>query len=253
MRKFSANLGFLWTELTLPEAIHAAANAGFDAVECHWPYEYDPVEVKQALKKAGLQMIGLNTVRGNPGENGLTALPGRELEAKAAIDQAIKYANAIGAKNIHVMAGFSSGQQADQSYVSNLQYACQRASENDMTILIEPLNQKDAPGYFLKNCEHVAEVIARVDIPNLKMMFDCYHIEIIEGEVIQRLTSYFDLIGHIQIASVPDRREPDHGDLDYEQIYSALDELGYDKPIGAEYRPDGDVASGLGWLLKVRS
>ena len=141
---FSANLGFLWTDRPLDAAIYAAYDAGFDAVECHWPYDTDVETVNTALSDTGLKMLGLNTIRGNAGENGLLALAGREDDAKQAIDQAIAYAVATDTQNIHAMAGFASGKQAQDCFVTNLSYACDVAARNHKTILIEPLNHFDA-------------------------------------------------------------------------------------------------------------
>ena len=179
--KFSANLGFLWTELNLPSAILAAKAAGFDAVECHWPYDTDPKAIIGALQDTNFTMIGLNTRRGDvgTGENGLSALPGREDDAKDAIDEAILYAAEIKAKNIHVMAGFSSGDEAEKVFIKNLNYACNKALLHDITILIEPLNQYDAPGYFLKTTSQALGIIKKVNQPNLKLMFDCYHVQLL--------------------------------------------------------------------------
>jgi len=148
--KFSANLGFLWADRPLTDAIHAAKAAGFDAVECHWPYDVPAEAIKAALEETGLHMLGLNTRRGDVagGENGLSALPGRESDARAAIDEAIAYAIAIETPKIHVMAGFAKGQDAHDTFVGNLRYACEKAAPHGITILIEPLNKYDAPGYF---------------------------------------------------------------------------------------------------------
>jgi len=145
--KFSANLGFLWTELSLPDAIRAAKEAGFEAVECHWPYDTPAADVAAALSETGLPMLGLNTRRGDVsgGENGLAALPDRSADARAAIDEAIDYAGAIGCKSVHVMAGFASGAAAHEVFVENLRYACAQAARQDIPILIEPLNRNDAP------------------------------------------------------------------------------------------------------------
>ena len=176
--QFSANLGFLWADLRLPDAIRAAKAAGFDAVECHWPYAFDAAEVRAALNETGLRMLGLNTVRGDvaAGENGLSALPGREADARSAIDAALAYAVAIGAANIHVMAGFAEGVKAHETFVENLRYACAVAAVQDVSILIEPLNHYDAPGYFLQTTAQAIDIIAQVAAPNLKLMFDCYHV-----------------------------------------------------------------------------
>lgn len=253
--KFSANLGFLWNELSLPDAIRAAKAAGFDAVECHWPYDTAPEAVKQALAETGLNMLGLNTVRGDwsKGENGLSALAGRETEAQAAIDQAIAYAAALNTPNIHVMAGFATGEQAHQTFVANLRYATEKAAAQGMTILIEPLNHHDAPGYFLQTSAQAKAIIEEVAADNLKLMFDCYHLQIMEGDISRRLASLLPMIGHIQFASVPKRQEPDSGELNYRHIFAVLAELGYDAPLGAEYKPATTTDAGLGWMAAYQS
>lgn len=243
--KFSANLGFLWNERPLVDAIRAAKIAGFDAVECHWPYDQDVGAVRSALQEAGLPMLGLNTRRGNPGENGLAALPGREEDARAAIDEAIDYADAVDAQAVHVMAGFAQGPEANMTFVANLHYAC---NLTDRTILIEPLNRHDAPGYFLTTTDQACEVIEGISAPNLKLMFDCYHVGRTEGDVTTRAAALLPVIGHIQFASVPDRGAPDHGELDYATIFAHISELGWSTPLGAEYKPAGDTDASLDWL-----
>lgn len=254
MARFSANLGFLWQELTLPDAIRAAKAAGFDAVECHYPYAFPAEAVRAALAETGLTMLGINTIRGNveAGDNGLAAVPGREQEALEAIAEAVDYAQAIGALNVHVMAGKASGGKARATFIENLRHACDLAGRAGITILIEPLNLRDAPGYFLQTSEQALEIIAAVGALNIRLMFDCYHLQIMQGDLTHRLQKYLNSIGHIQIASVPDRREPDHGEIDYRHILHALDALGYDRPIGAEYRPAASTEAGLGWLGAYR-
>lgn len=253
MTRFSANLGFLWTDRSLPDAVRAAKAAGFDAVECHWPYDNDPQDLQAALQETGLRMLGLNTPRGDvaAGENGLAALVGRETEAHAAIDQAITYAAAIDTPNIHVMAGFAAGGQAEACFVDNLRYATAAAS--DVTFLIEPLNQHDAPGYFLNHSDQARRIIEAVGAPNLKLMFDCYHIQILEGDLTRRLSTNLDITGHIQFAGVPDRGRPDRGEIDYRHVFAHIGGLGYDAPLGAEYKPeDGDTDASLGWMGALR-
>ena len=234
--KFSANLGFLWADRPLPDAIHAAHVAGFDAVELHWPYETPAEDVKAALDATGLPILGLNTRRGDVagGENGLAALPGRIDEARAAIDEAIAYADVVGARAIHVMCGFASGVEAS----------------TQKTILIEPLNRHDAPGYFLSSTDQARDLISEVRAANLKLMFDCYHVGRNEGDVTTRLADLRDIIGHIQFASVPDRGAPDHGELDYAHIFATLAD--WPAPLGAEYKPGGDTDATLGWLAQFR-
>lgn len=250
MTRFSANLGFLWNDRPLPDAIRAAKTAGFEAVECHWPYETPAEDVRLALAETGLVMLGLNTRRGdvNAGDNGLSALFGREAEARAAIDEAVEYAIAIGTPNIHVMAGFATGKDAHETFVTNLAYACEKAAAANITILIEPLNHYDAPGYFLGTTAQAVEIISEVGAANLKLMFDCYHVQLMEGDLSNRLKSLLRVIGHIQFASVPDRGSPDHGEINYAHVFSLLDDIGYEQPVGAEYKTSGNTDATLGWL-----
>jgi len=253
MTRFSANLGFLWRELSLPDAIRAAKRAGFDAVECHWPYDTPTEQVAAALGETGLPMLGVNTIRGKEGEFGLSALAGREEDARDAIDQSISYARAIKAANVHVMAGRASGETARKTFAANLAYACREAAPHGITILIEPLNGYDAPGYFLNSSAQAVHIIEKIAAPNLKLMFDCYHIQLLEGDLTHRLGNLMPLIGHIQFASVPDRAEPDHGELDYRYIFKVIAELGYTAPLGAEYKPAGSTGDGLGWMQSLGS
>lgn len=247
MTEFSANLGFLWTELSLPDAIRAAKKAGFSAVEMHWPYDSSASEITVALAETGLPLLGINTIRGDEGENGLCALPNRVPAARASIGQAIRFAAETGARSIHVMAGFAQGPEAHATFVENLRFACDAAL--DRTILIEPLNSYDAPGYFLSTSSQAADIIAEVDRPNIKLMFDCYHLQIMEGDLTRRLANLEEIIGHIQFASVPERGEPDLGEVNYAHIFAFLDALGYTAPLGAEYKPlDGNTQQGLGWM-----
>jgi hydroxypyruvate isomerase len=253
--KFSANLGFLWADRPLPEAIRAAKAAGFDAVECHWPYATPAEAVAAALSDTGLQMLGLNTRRGSvaEGENGLSALPGREAEARAAIEEAIAYAGRVGAQKVHVMAGFTSGTAAHDTFVDNLRYAAKVASAVGITLLIEPLNRYDAPGYFLSTTSQARAIIEEVGAENLKLMFDCYHVQLMEGDLTHRLNDLARLIGHIQFASVPDRGAPDHGEINYAHVFETIAEMGYEAPLGAEYKPGGDTDATLGWLGWARA
>ena len=248
--KFSANLGFLWKELDLPDAIRAAADNGFDAVECHYPYEIPAAEIKVAMDDTGMTMIGLNTLSGDLklGERGLCAIPGREKEARLVIDQAVQYAAVISCWNIHVLAGITDHESAHTTFVDNLGYACDLASREDITIVVEPLNTLDNPGYFLTSTVQARQLIDEVGAGNLGLMFDCYHIEIMQGEVLERLAESLDMIRHIQFASVPGRNEPDTGHLDYRLVFDFLGDRGYSKPLGAEYVPLATTEAGLGWM-----
>lgn len=261
--RFSANLGFLFTDRPLADAVRAAAAAGFDAVECHFPYAEDAGEVRAALTESGLEMLGLNTWPGDrtAGDFGLCALPDRVSEARAAIDQAMDYAAAIGAKAVHVMAGRSGDDPdqrlaADAVFRDNLAYACDRASKvrADLTVLIEPLNLRDVAGYHLTDLDHGAELIAAVGAPNLRLMFDSYHVQIMGGDLTTRFARHRDLIGHVQIAAVPDRGEPDAGEVDLFWLCSWLHAEGWTSPVGAEYRPrSGTTESSLSWLNRFQT
>jgi len=256
MLRFSANLGFLWRELPLVERISRAKAAGFDAVEFHYPYDVPVEAVRAALLDAGLPATGLNTRPGNEaaGELGLSALPGREAEARAAIDEAIDYAKAIGAGSVHVLAGRLGKNEphASQAYRDALDYAGRRAEAAGIVVLIEPINQRNAPGYFLRTSDQAAAIIAELGRKNLRILFDCYHAQISEGDLTRRIENLLPLIGHIQIAAVPSRAEPDEGEVAYDRMLRAIDAMGYEGFVGAEYRPRGTVEEGLGWLKRFR-
>ena len=253
MTKYSANLGFLWTELSLPDAVRAAKVAGFDAVECHLPYDVPAADVKAALSETGLAMMGINTRPGNVGYNGLAALPDRVIEARAAIDEAISYASAIDCGAVHVMAGFGDGPKAHDCFVSNLRYASTQAAAHKINILIEPLNTYDVPGYFLQNTSQAVAIIKEVNASNLKLMFDCYHVQLMEGDLTNRLTTLLPVVGHIQFAGVPNRGSPDQGEVSYDHVFAHIASLGYERPLGAEYRPRGPTEKTLGWMKDLRS
>jgi len=148
------------------------------------------------------------------------------------------------------MAGIAEGEDAHQCFVGNLQYAAQQAGESGINIVIEPLNPIDAPGYFLNSTFQAAGIIAEIGVPNLKLMFDCYHVQLIEGNLTNRLKELMPIIGHIQFASVPDRGPPDTGEVDYQHIFQCIENCEWSVPLGAEYRPSGDTADSLGWLTQ---
>jgi 2-dehydrotetronate isomerase len=253
MPRFSANLGFLFTEVPEIERVAAAAAAGFKAVEMHWPYQVPAAEMRSALSRSQVTMLGLNTPVGNAaaGDFGLGALSGREAEFQQALDQAVSYGHAIGATAVHCMSGLvtpDAASAAERTLVTNLTLAADKASQADMTVLIEPINHRDKPGYFLHTIEQAASIIDQVGRRNVKIMFDCYHTQIMQGDLTRRLKDHLDLIGHVQIAAVPSRAEPDEGEIDYRDICRSLDRLGYSGWIGAEYKPRGRTEDGLGWL-----
>jgi hydroxypyruvate isomerase len=250
--QFSANLGFLWTGLPLADAIRAAKQAGFHAVECHFPYDFPASLIHKTLTENDIKMLGINTRRGNvdAGDNGLCALPDRVDEARSVIDQAIDYATAIECSAVHVMAGRAIGASAERAFVENLRYACIRASKHDITILIEPLNTKDAPGYFLSTTGQAIDIIEAVSTANIKLMLDLYHVELMEGALEDKIRDLMPHIGHIQFAGVPDRGPPDGGDIDFAPLFKLIDQLGYGRPLGAEYKPNGPTEQSLDWLKR---
>lgn len=254
MLRFSANLGFLWTELALPDAIRRARAAGFDAVECHWPYDVDSDAVRAALEETGLPMLGLNTRRGRPGiDNGLAAIPGREAEARSAIEEAFAYGARIGARRVHVMAGKAFGVEgARKTFETNLAHACDVAARHAMGVLIEPLNHRDAPDYFLIGLPMAADIVARIARPELSIMFDCYHLQITGGDLAESFRTHREMIGHVQIAGVPSRAEPDGGEVAYDRLLPMFEAAGYDGFVGAEYRPATTTDAGLGWMTAFR-
>jgi len=247
--RFSANLGFLWLDLPLPARIAAAAAAGFDAVECHFPYDTEPDAVADALAAARLPMISLNAPPGDlaAGEFGLAALPGRSADARDAIDAALAYADHLDCPMIHVMAGKTDDPAAPTQFRRSLAYALART---ERTILIEPMNPHDAPGYHLRSLEQAEEVIADLDAPNLRIMFDCYHIARMGLDPLAEYTAHRRAIAHVQFAGVPDRGPPDTGTLDLAQLLPALDHPGH---LGAEYRPPAATEDSLGWLDALRN
>jgi hydroxypyruvate isomerase len=253
MPRFSANLGFLWADRPLLDRIDAAAAAGFKAIELHWPYDLPADAVRGACERHRLKMLGINTpVDLARDELGLGAVAGREGDFRAGFAQAADYARKIGAGSVHVMAGDAAPERKADAcavFAHNLRWAAGAAP--DLTLLLEPLNQRDRPGYFYSTAGEAAAMIARVGAPNLRLMFDVYHIGVSEGRVIERLETHLPLIGHVQIAAVPSRAEPDEGEVDYGAVFEALDRLGYGGWVGCEYRPRTTTDAGLRWTANL--
>ena len=253
MKGFSANLGFLWPDLPLIERINAAADAGFQAVELHWPYDTPAEKVWARCRLRGVTLLALNTVRGDVehGDNGLAALPDRREAFRAALVQSIIYCRKTGATAIHCMAGKideRDRQQARRTLIENITMAARLAEGDGLTILLEPLNVFDAPGYFYSTIDEAADIIAAVGSRNVKIMYDAYHVGRGGKDIIAELERYYDQIGHVQIASIPDRREPSlRNGGHFPAFIEALDRLGYTGWIGAEYKPEGQTNDGLGW------
>jgi 2-dehydrotetronate isomerase len=251
MPRFAANLGYLFTERPLLERIDAAAAAGFKAIELQFPYDVPASAVQAAIEKNKLTILGLNTPPGaRDGEFGLAAVPGREKDWQGLFSRALEYAGAIGASAIHCLAGKVAPEQrpaADKVFADNLARAADFAREKSITLLIEPINGRDRPNYFLNHVEHAADVIAKIGKANIRMQFDFYHVQIVGGDLIYRLEKFLPVIGHLQCAAVPSRHEPDEGEVNYPAVFEAVDRLGYKGWIGAEYRPRVRTEDGLGW------
>jgi hydroxypyruvate isomerase len=250
----SANLGFLWTDRPLPDAIAAASAAGFDAVECHMPYAYDPAAVGRVLDETRLDMVSLNTRIGDrPDELGVAAVPGREALARQYIDEAIGYAAAIGCGKVSVVAGITGRTpEAEAIYRENLRYAADQAEPHGIQILIEPLNTGISEDYHLVSADRGVETITAVGAPNLKLMIDCFHTYKMDGGLRPVFERVLPHVGHVQFASYPDRAEPDHGEVDYSTLLPWLVDAGFDGPFGAEYTPAGTVEDGLSWMIPWR-
>ncbi len=252
MIRFAANLGFLWTDRPLPDAIAAAAAAGFDAVECHMPFSDDSSVVAMALADTGLAMIGLNTDHSGP-EFGLGAVVGREAEAREHVDQAMAYAVAIGCPAVHVMAGRTGrGPAGEAAYRATLAYAAERAERRDLTVLIEPITHNAIDGYHLRTVAQAVETLgglAAAGVPDrVRVIVDVFHVVDVGDEVLEVVHRLGERLGHVQIAAYPDRGEPDRGEVDMEVLLPAIMESGYEGFFGAEYRPRGDLGEGLAWL-----
>src|SRR5436190_9669001 len=250
MPKFAANIAYLFTERPLLERFGAAAAAGFKAVELQFPYDHAPSAIKAELDRHGLTQLGLNTVQGREGEFGLAAVPGRERDWDAAFKQALDYVAAIGGTAIHCLAGKVPPEQrpaAEKTFIANLTRAADAAKEKNVNLLIEPINPRDRPDYFLNRVEHAADIIAKVGRSNVKIQFDFYHVQIVGGDLIMRLEKHLPLVGHVQIAAVPSRHEPDEGEVNYPQLFAALDRLGWSGFVACEYRPRGRTEDGLSW------
>jgi hydroxypyruvate isomerase len=253
MPKFAANLSWLFQELPFPDRFAAAAKAGFRGIEILFPYEHPADRIADLLRRHDLQQVLINAPPGDAaaGERGLAALPGREAEFLALLETSLAYAATLDCRQIHVMAGPSatgaSTAPSEATYIENLRRGAELARRQDITLLIEPLNRRDAPGYFLSTLEQARNLIERIDRGNVRLQFDLYHAQIMGGDLSERLRAYLPITGHIQIAGVPGRHEPDQGEINYPFLFGLIDELGYDGWIGCEYRPRSGTLAGLGW------
>ena len=257
MPQFAANISMLFTELDFLDRFEAASQAGFKAAEFLFPYEYAPELIAERLTVSGLKNVLFNMPPGDwaNGERGMAAIPGREEEFRTGVATALRYAKALGTPNLHAMAGLipaGANLTAHRAtYISNLKYAAAECAKQGVTLLIEPINTRDMPGYFLNLQAQAHAIREEVGASNLKIQMDLYHAQIMEGDLAAKLRRYLPHIGHIQIAGVPDRHEPDAGEVNYPYLFELLDTAGYEGWIGCEYRPAGETAEGLGWLRQA--
>lgn len=253
MPKFAANLSMMFNEYGFLDRFAAAAACGFAGVEFLFPYDYPADEVADALKSAGLTQALFNMPPGDwaAGERGMACLPGREAEVLAGAEKALAYARALDCRTLHLMAGLRPqgvGQDVlERTFVANLRKVAELCRADGVTVVIEPINQRDMPGYFLSYQQQARDLIARAEAPNALVQMDLYHCQIMEGDLTRRIQANIGSVGHVQVASVPERHEPDEGELNFPHLYAVLDEAGYAGWIGCEYRPRGRTEEGLGW------
>jgi len=254
MPKFAANLSLMYNEVEFLDRFGAAAADGFTGVEFLFPYSHLVGDIKSRLDQFQLTQALFNSPPGDwaAGERGIAALPGREDEFRRGMERALGYANVLGNKRLHVMAGLirpdQDRERHRQTYLHNLSYAARQAESLDIDIVIEPINRGDMPGYFLNRQDDAHAVCQEIGAPNLKVLLDLYHCQIVEGDLSNKLQAYIARIGHIQIAGVPGRHEPNIGEIHYPFLFRLMDELGYDGWVGCEYRPLVGTTEGLAWL-----
>ena len=253
MPKLAANTSMMYQEHAFLDRFDAAAKDGFKAVEFLFPYEVPAAQIRRRLDANGLTLALFNGPPGSltDGERGIASLPGREDEFKQSIATALEYAAVLGNTRLHVMAGLIKPEQDRarhrEAYLKNLAYAAKEAAALGIIVVIEPINTRDIPGFFLNRQDEAHAICAEVGAANLKVQFDLYHCQIVEGDLAMKMKQYIAGVGHIQIAGVPARQEPDIGEINYPYLFGLMDELGYDGWVGCEYRPRGKTSDGLGW------
>jgi hydroxypyruvate isomerase len=256
MPRFAANLTTMYNEHPFLERFAAAARDGFKGVEILFPYEHPARELRARLEQQGLEQALFNAPPGDwaKGERGLASLPGREGEFKRTIDTALEYARVLGNRCLHVMAGIvpagADRARHREHYVGNIAYAAIQARSAGVTVVIEPINTRNIPGYFLNRQEEAHAVCRDAGVANLKVQMDLFHCQIVEGDLAMKIRQYIGGVAHMQIAGVPERHEPDVGEVNYPYIFRLIDELGYAGWVGCEYHPRAGTSEGLGWLRK---
>jgi hydroxypyruvate isomerase len=251
MPRFSAHLGYLFTDWPLLDRIAAAAKAGFKAIEGRFPDGVPADAFRRAAERSKVAILGINTPTGGESEFGLGAIPGREDEWRATFAQALDYVSAVGGLAIHCLAGKvapDARRDAERVFVENLKRAADQAAARKLKLYIEPINPRDLPNYFLTGVEQAADIVGKVGSDNLFIQYDFYHVQIVGGDIIERFKKYQPLIAHLQCSQVPVRHEPDaDGEINYPYVFAEIDRVGYAGWIGAEYRPRARTEAGLGW------
>ncbi len=255
MPKFAANLSMMFNERPFLDRFGAAAAAGFTAVEYLFPYDHPAEIIAETLRASGLKQALFNMPPGDwaAGERGLASIPDRREEFSAALTTAISYGKVIGTPLLHMMAGIAPSHEpaAISCYRDNLKKAADATAEAGIGLVIEPINKRDMPGYFLNDFNRAFDLVVELDRPNLNLQFDVYHRQILHGDVITALRQMATRVGHIQIAAVPTRHEPTTGELDDRRIFQEIDAIGYQGYVGCEYRPAGDTEDGLSWMMSI--
>ncbi len=256
MPRFAANLTMMFNEVPFADRFDAAARAGFESVEFLFPYALPPEAVAERVRRNGLTVALFNMPPGDwdAGDRGFAALPARRDEVAPALATALRYADATGAGRVHLMAGLADPADAAcvAAYRDAVRFCAEALGERGIDLVLEPINGRNMPGYFLNSFERAAELIDGLALPNLKLQFDIYHCQIIHGDVAMALRRMMPMIGHVQVASVPSRNEPDGEELNFPYLFAELDRLGYPGFVGCEYNPRGRTEDGLGWFAPYR-
>lgn len=254
MPRFAANLSMLFTDVPFLDRFERAARAGFRAVEFLFPYDHDAAELHARLDDCGLEQVLFNLPPGDwqAGDRGTAALPHRRDEFRASVEEALAYARVLGCPRLHAMSGVlppdADPAACERTFVGNMRFAADAAAADGITLLVEALNDRDVPGYFVARQRRALDLVRRIDRPNVAVQLDYYHAQIMDGDLTHLTEELAGSIGHVQIASVPDRSEPDHGEVDFTHVFATLDRIGYDGWVGCEYRPRGETEAGLDWV-----
>ncbi|CAD5262219.1 MULTISPECIES: hydroxypyruvate isomerase [Halomonadaceae] len=258
MPKFAANLSMMFTEVDFLDRFQAAAEAGFEGVEYLFPYDYTAAEIKERLLANGLTQVLHNLPAGDwaAGERGIACHPDRVEEFRIGVDRAIEYATALGCKQVNCLAGIKpqgvSDDEARSTLIENLRYAAEKLKSVGVLLLAEPINTRDIPGFFLNRTEQALALFDEIGSDNLKLQYDIYHMQIMEGDLAPTIEKHLGCIAHVQLADNPGRHEPGTGEINYPFLFSQLDRLGYDGWVGCEYKPKTSTSEGLVWLEAVR-